>query len=396
MDEKIVLFGAGHQKNMAVRFIEKYGGFEVIEIWDNNADLWGKTEKICQREVPVQKPHGLAEHNIVVTSDIYYPEIEKQLREEIGIGRERIKGRNYLLKNFKKEILKKYNGISDPDIQGICTYLHDHELDMFNGQIKKEYPWDMFEIYQEGESGLLYSFWKSRKIFLSSGITNERGAKEYLCSLCREQDGNSPHAYRMDRLHFVKDSVVVDGGAAEGFFALQVIDKVKKIYLVEGDPKWVEALKYTFQPYGDKVVIIPKWLGSIDDEKTVSIDSIGEKDQITLIKLDIEGAENEAICGGEKTFSANSSMDVIICTYHRTEHADRFQSYFQRHGFDTSFSGGYMFVDGVEPVKPELRKGVLFAHRNCTSKRRCCSLTERIEGELNETACHMHTELQPD
>lgn len=363
MDEKVVLFGAGQRKERAIKLIERYGGFEVAEIWDNDAQLWGGTVMVKGRDVPIQQPHRTKEYNIVVVTDIYYEEIERQLVEELDIARQQIKPSNYLLKGFKEEILERYGKSKDEDIMRICEYLHDHELDMFNGQIKKEYRGDMFDIQRDERNGLLYSYWGTKRIYLSHVIRNELIAKEYLCSLCREQDGGSPHCYGMDSLDLCSRDVVIDGGAAEGFFALQIIDKVRKVYLVEGDAQWIEALECTFEPYRHKVEIVPKWLGSKADERMTTLDRIGQSDEITVVKLDIEGAEQDALEGGEKLFSSGRSMTAIVCTYHNTEDADMFDDYFKGKGFSTSFSKGYMFVDGLETIRPELRKGVLRASR---------------------------------
>ena len=363
MDERIMLFGAGQRKERAVRLIERYGGFEVIEIWDNDARLWGGTVKVKGRDVPIRQPHGAMGHNIVVVTDIYYQEIERQLVEELEIARGQVKPCNYLLKGFKEEILERYGKSKDEDIMGICGYLQDHELDMFNGQIKNDYRGDMFDIRRDERNGLLYSYWGAKRIYLSHAIRNELIAKEYLCSLCREQDGDSPHCYGMDTLNLCSQDVVIDGGAAEGFFALQIIDKVRKVYLVEGDEQWIQALECTFEPYRHKVEIVPKWLGRKADEGMTTLDRIGQPDEVTVVKLDIEGAEKDAIDGGEGLFSSGRPMTAIVCTYHNTEDADMFDIFFKGKGFSTSFSKGYMFVDGLETIKPELRKGVLCARR---------------------------------
>ena len=363
MDEKIVLFGAGQRMERMIGLIEKYGGFEVVEIWDNNVRLWGEAVKINGQDVPVRQPHKGAEHNIVIVTDIYYREIEKQLIQVLGIGQWQIKPSNYLLKNFKADILEQYVRSTDKDIQEICEYLQNHELDMFNGQVKKEYSGDMFDIYRDEGNGLLYSYWGTKKIYLASTIKNELIAKEYLCSLCKEQDEDSPHCYGMDLLDMKCSDVVIDGGAAEGFFSLQIIDKVKKVYLIEGDGKWVEALKCTFEPYRHKVEIIPKWLGDRAEEGMVTLDEIGLSDEITVVKLDIEGAEARALEGGKGLFSSDRPMTAIVCTYHETEDAEAFEEYFKEKGFCTRFSKGYLFVDGLDTIKAELRKGVLCAYR---------------------------------
>jgi 16S rRNA A1518/A1519 N6-dimethyltransferase RsmA/KsgA/DIM1 with predicted DNA glycosylase/AP lyase activity len=51
--------------------------------------------------------------------------------------------------------------------------------------------------------------------------------------------------------------VVVDAGAAEGNFALSVIDKASKVYIIEGDAGWCEALRQTFLPYNRNSAKLP-------------------------------------------------------------------------------------------------------------------------------------------
>lgn len=362
-NEKIIFFGAGKRKEVLIKFIEKYGGFEVVEIWDNDSRLWGNKVAVNDYLVPISQPHKLPKYNIVIVPDVYFDEIKKQLVENLNISESLIKPSNYLFKNFKTEMIDKYKDSQDKAIIEICDYLQNHELDMFNGQVKNEYPGDMFDIFRDEDKGLLYSYWMGKKIYLMSAIQNELVAKEYLCGLCKEQDENSPHSYDIDKLGLTSQDIVIDAGAAEGFFSLQIIDKVKKIYLIESDERWLEALKYTFEPYGQKIVIVPKWLGSRNDEHMISIDQISKNDKVSLIKLDIEGAESDAIIGGEETFSSAQDMQVVVCTYHTTEDADKFCEYFRSKGYRTELSKGYLFVGGLEAVKPELRKGVLTARK---------------------------------
>jgi Dimethyladenosine transferase (rRNA methylation) len=360
-DEKVILFGAGQRKDKLTEFMEKYGGFDIVEIWDNNNNLWGREVAAGSRSVTVKKPYPSPAYHIIVATDIYYDEIRRQLVDELFINPQQIKPSNYIYKNFKMEIINRYKGSRNEAVRGICRHLRDHELDMFNGQVKRAYDSGMFEVCRDEGCGLLYSYWEGKRIYLNARIQNERIAKEYLCSLCMEQDEESPHCYGIGKLGLSGSDIVIDGGAAEGFFALQAVEKVKKIYLVEGDEKWVEALTHTFRPYKGKVEIIPKWLGSRDDEKTVTIDLLNRAEKIALVKLDIEGAEADAIWGGEWAFRSNCPMKAVVCTYHATEDAGRFYRYFKSRGFQAEFSKGYLFVGGLETVKAELRKGVLVA-----------------------------------
>ena len=114
--------------------------------------------------------------------------------------------------------------------------------------------------------------------------------------------------------------------------------------------------------------IIKDWIKEILRECIMGnldgmFDQINNEDKVTFVKLDVEGAETDAIAGGNKAFSSAQDMQVVACTYHRTEDADELYAYFHDKGFETGFSKGYLFVGGLETVKAELRKGVLTARK---------------------------------
>ncbi len=367
MNEKIILFGAGANKNKIFNIILKYGGFEVVEIWDNNSQLQGTFCEFQGKNISIKKPYYQDKYNVLITTNIYYEEIRRQLEKEFSIPLEKIKEYNYIYKNFKSDIIEKYKDSKDCRINKICEFLKDNELDVFCGQIDNKYDEELFEIYKDEDAGLLYSYWKGKKIYLSSKFKDVKKAKSYLCGLCREQDDASPHCYNIDKLDLESVDLVIDGGSAEGFFALQVIDNVKKVYLVEGDESWLEALKYTFEPYKDKVTIIPKWLDSSDDETCITLDTLALQDEelkTLLIKLDVEGKESDVIKGIDKLLNRNMNLTCIVCTYHRSEDAQDISDYFKYNKFRTSFTEGYMFFPYSGEIKPELRKGVLTAVRN--------------------------------
>lgn len=363
MNEKIIIFGAGKKKDFYFDVIEKCGGFEVVEIWDNNEKMWGKKCRIGTDMVTVTKPYKKSDINIIIITDIYFDEIRQQLIDKVGIEAGRIKSGDYLYKAIKEQILQIYQTSTDEHIKKICEYLKKHDLDMFNGQITHSYDWSIFDVLKDEKNGLLFSYWKGKKLYLKADFKDEKSAQQYLCSLCREQDEKSPHSYHIEKMNFSGEEVVIDCGAAEGFFSLQIIDRVKKIYLVEADKEWVEALKCTFYPYRDKVEIVEKYIGDCMDENMITIDEINKDRDVGIIKMDIEGAERLAISGGEKTFLEQTPLCVIICTYHRSEDYHEFVQYFKQRGYDISVTDGYMFVGGLEEIKAELRKGVLTARK---------------------------------
>lgn len=54
-NEKIVLFGAGRRKEIFIKLIEKYGGFDIVEIWDNNSRFWGNEVLVNNNNVPIRQ-----------------------------------------------------------------------------------------------------------------------------------------------------------------------------------------------------------------------------------------------------------------------------------------------------------------------------------------------------
>lgn len=366
MSEKIILFGTGEQLQFVSKIITLSNEFDVTELWDNDNKKYGKKYVVNGKEIRVCLPHFQNDYNIVITSDMYFDEIKNGLVKKYNILSDYIKRYTYIYREIKNEILQRYKGSEDEDIKKICEYLKENDLDVFCGQIKEDYPLNMFAMNKDSDNGLLYSYWDGKKIYLSSKYESEKKAQRYLCSLCKEQDVNSPHYYDIDNLVDDEMDVVIDGGAAEGFFALQVIDKVKHVYLVECDEQWVEALKYTFEPYKDKVTIINKAIDVHDSDKSVTLDSLlstCEKKSKVLVKLDIEGMESDGLKGTQITKYNDMDITYVVCTYHKSEDAREISSQFKIAGFDISFSKGYMFFPYLDEVKPELRKGVLTAVR---------------------------------
>ena len=366
MNEKVIIFGAGKRLENLMDFMYGCNSYDIIEIWDNNEEKIGKIYNFKGRQLIIKRPHFQKEYNIIVSTNIHYEEIKAQLINKIGIPKNLIKTNSYANNKLKYEILNRYSGSKDKEIINICNYLKNNELDVFCGQINNEYPMHLFDIFKDSENGLLYSYWKGKKIYLSSKFKDENAAKIYLCSLRKEQDSQSPHCYNINELDIDNTDLVIDGGAAEGFFALEIVDKVEKVYLLECDIDWIEALRCTFKPYEDKVCIIPKFLDEFDSDEDVSLDTLVFKEKQlskVLIKLDIEGKETDVIKGTKKLMQSDIDMTCIVCTYHKSNDAKIIYDFFDKNGFSNKFTNGYMFFPYSNDIKPELRKGVLTARR---------------------------------
>ena len=169
-----------------------------------------------------------------------------------------------------------------------------------------------------------------------------------------EQDASSPHRY-FEENEVLENEVVFDCGGAEGNFVLEIIDKIDKAVIFECDQEWVEALKKTFEPFKEKVLIVDKFVGN-GMKGTASLDSVAEQFHLypSIIKMDIEGAEVDALDGIAELMHTASNLKLYVCTYHRADDEDAIISKLSD-GFEIQQSKGYMFY------KNSFRKAVVRA-----------------------------------
>lgn len=263
----------------------------------------------------------------------------------------------------KLQIIDRYQNSSDMDQREIARYLESNSLHVFNYAFKSYYADMECVIEYDSERDLFYAMYGGRKMFLSRTFDTPQKARQYFKWLCMEQDIKSPHRYVKDIESFGNDLVVLDAGAAEGNFSLSLIDKAKKIYLFEPDENWVEALRYTFEPYKEKVTIIQKSLSDYENRTTTTIDRQMKNEMIDVLKLDIEGEEVYALKGGVQTMKKSPNIKCFVCTYHQEFAYDVIKAFFEEMKFDTEVSCGYMWFPENPYSKrtPILRRGVIRA-----------------------------------
>jgi hypothetical protein len=177
-----------------------------------------------------------------------------------------------------------------------------------------------------------------------------------------EQDIHSPHRYEFADFNVHQNDIVADIGAAEGIFALSVIEKVSKIYLFECDNSWIEALLMTFTPWKEKVVIINKYISDNNENNCITLDAFLNGKEINFIKADIEGAELSLLKGANTVIAAQNNLRIVLCTYHKQNDAQELKEVLTRYGFYTEYSNGYIIPYwDVELAPPYLRRGVIRA-----------------------------------
>lgn len=301
--------------------------------------------------------------HIIILAEAYR-EIEQQIAERYPWIMGRIE--NYLLFT-KKRLLARYHSTEDEEIKDILGYLKEQPLQVFNYNFASKYYYMDYDILYDKQIELFYVLFDHKRMYFARRFNSEEKVRDYYRQIMMEQDLESPHRYFYGEFQVEDNSVVIDAGVAEGNFALSVIDRVKKIYLFEADSEWVEALKYTFAPYRDKVVIVNKYLSNYTDAATISIDAFISEEQIDFMKLDIEGEEYYALDGARNMISTSFNMKCAVCTYH-----NEFDYYALAHllsglGFTVTHSRGYMWFPYDRSSifdLPTLRRGLIRAKKD--------------------------------
>ena len=179
-------------------------------------------------------------------------------------------------------------------------------------------------------------------MYFSRRYSSETEVINYYKSILLEQDEKSPHKYLSTEFDISDGDVVIDAGVAEGNFALEIIDKVSKIYLIEADSEWIEALNVTFEDYMDKVVIIKAFVSSYDEGDFRTLDSI-IPENVNFIKMDIEGNEWDGLKGAQRIINNSSNLRLAICSYHSDFDQVLIESFMDEMSIEHTHTNGYMW-----------------------------------------------------
>jgi hypothetical protein len=206
-------------------------------------------------------------------------------------------------------------------------------------------------IYDEANKSF-YTVFEGKRMYFPKRFT-ETEVIYAVRSILKEQDPQSPHLYLPDEFQIETDSIVIDSGVAEGNFALKAIDKAKRLYLVECDKEWIEALMLTFSPWKEKVVFVEKYMSDNESDTTVSIDSLvfPETGENYFIKMDIEGFEKKALAGMKRLVESGCHIKIDVCTYHHPDDFNEIKKIMKSYGFFYQIPEGYIlyFQPGEEP-----------------------------------------------
>lgn len=260
-------------------------------------------------------------------------------------------------------IIKYCEEDGSEELLNYSKYLKKNGLSVWLSDFISNYSSDDIPVYCT-DSGWHYVLHNGKKLF-GKRKWKEKELRDYYNSLLIEQDSCSPHRYlNEERMPQNGDNAIVaDIGAAEGIFSLDIIDKVKKVYLFECDEEWIEPLYKTFEPYKEKIEIVKRYVGSETTDNTISLDDFFQNTKVDYIKADIEGAERELLKGARKTLQTKIKQ-ILICAYHLQDDEEIIVKNLSLSGFQVTINPGKMLIyydEGIRP--PYFRPGVIYGFK---------------------------------
>ena len=271
---------------------------------------------------------------------------------------------NVRLNKIKKEILTYYSKhpIGNNEINKAIQYLSNHKITPFPYSFIEKYKCLDVKVFTDKDNCRYYVMHNGKRLYCTQSVTY-KGAQLWYNGLLMEQDIESPHRYLTGQFNVNQNDIVVDVGCAEGILSLDIIDKVKKVYLFEYEDEWIEALKLTFEPWKEKVEIIKKYVSDNNNDNNMMLDSFfeGKEEKPTFIKIDVEGAEIEVLTGMNQLLNSTDHLKLVICTYHKNEHFQQIATFVENMGMTYTPSEKYMLYYKTRITPPYFRKGLIRA-----------------------------------
>jgi hypothetical protein len=256
----------------------------------------------------------------------------------------------------RKKVLEHFKNINQTElpteISEALKYLRWHKYSPFPYKWTQKYDNLIPEVIRDEANQSFYTIFEGKRMYFPKRFT-ETHVIWAVRSIFKEQDPGSPHLYLNNDFQIDEGSIVVDAGVAEGNFALSVVEKAKRLYLIECEKEWMDALRLTFAPWKEKVVFVEKFMSDTAGDSTTSIDSLikPEPGESYFIKLDIEGFEQKALSGMKELVASGSPVKMNVCTYHHPNDFKEIGDILNSFGFRWNPSDGYVlfFQENEEP-----------------------------------------------
>lgn len=337
MIKKIFIWGTGYVAEKVFNQCRTLNQYEFVGAIDNDRNKWGQMFhglRIDSPEILLKKKLDA----IVILSD-RYAEIKRQIEIQYPKLIAKVENKNFF---YKESILLRYRDNTDPEIAEVIENIKKNGLDVFNYSFVEKYRNQKNQVWKDEETGLFFVVHNGKRMYFPQKYRTKKEVNDYYNARLREQDEMSPHRYLTGKCSINEGDVVLDVGAAEGIFSLDVIDKASHIYLFESDDNWIRALLCTFKEYKDKVTIVKGLVDSYNEGENITIDSVVDT-PVDFIKMDIEGMECDALLGAEKIINKSPKVKFSICCYHADYDQLIIESIMDNMGIRHNTSSGYMW-----------------------------------------------------
>jgi FkbM family methyltransferase len=328
----------------------------------------------------------------------------RRVDSEIEDLQDSVKALNYELS------LLRYRDSDDEDIRLAYEYLKKRPFCAAMYPYEKTRSMAPIEVQSDEDSKLCYVMHNGHPLYFPKGEKEKIIPWLYRFAIEDEDiSGNgyrqrNPHAYQSERYHIEEGDILIDAGGGRGFaimdmvndvidkigksiikhsdddeqiveldigsarglFALDVIDKVSKVYLLESHIPWQNPLEATFAPYMNKVELMKASLSvkkiikkedekenkKEDDEdskkKRVGLVEMLEKceGQRVFVVMDIEGEELDVLKDAQEYLkAAKNPITLAVCAYHRTTDYKNLMRFFESIGYHTETQPGYIYTN---------------------------------------------------
>lgn len=165
-----------------------------------------------------------------------------------------------------------------------------------------------------------------------------------------EQYPESPHHYFTEGF----GEILLDIGCAEGNFFASQINQYSEFHLWDNS-YYTQCLKETITPLGKNCKFHNDYL---DDMNT--LDSLIFEGRVSMIKLDVEGAEFNILANGINLITKHRPI-INCCTYHNTTDFLRIFQLLDSINYEIQPSKGYMLFPNNTWEPPYFRTGLITA-----------------------------------
>ena len=263
--------------------------------------------------------------------------------------------------------LPRHTKLINDEIRVAIANLKAHGFSSFPNMAPSINKKNEISVFRSQENGMPFVDHCGKPLYLKAEFSDAR-AREYYDGLREEQRQESPHRYLARGFSPDENDVVMDIGAAEANFSLDVVERASHVIIFEGDKSWVRPLQTTFKPYANKVTIIDEYFTAR------TIDAVMDRypqmrkylNSVSFIKMDVEGAELDVLCGLKSILNKNNPLRLLICSYHNQGDEEKIKR-FLGGSFSVETSSGYMLYPWRQgkmvDTPPYFRRGVIRASR---------------------------------